>query len=217
MRVAIVCSDQTHPVYQHLENWKSLHSAVHDIHIATKLDKLPEAKILFLVSCSEIVRDRHRAKFKHVMVLHASDLPAGKGWSPHIWEIIAGKEQLTLSLIDAADPVDSGAIWAKKRFHVDKNLLWDEINDLLFAAELSLMDEAIQLVKAGASPVPQEPGCESWHRKRTKKDSELDPVKSIAEQFDLLRVCDPKRYPAHFEFRGRRYKITIERMPDEPS
>lgn len=217
MKIAIVCSDQTHPVYQHLETWCRRYSAVHDINIATKLDKLPAAEILFLVSCSEIVRDQHRAKFGHIMVLHASDLPEGKGWSPYVWDILAGKEQLTLSLIDAADPVDSGAIWAKKTFHVDKNLLWDEINELLFTAELSLMNEAIELVKAGASCVPQETSGETWHRKRTQKDSELDPAKSIAEQFDLLRICDPNRYPAHLEFRGSRYKITIERMPDDPS
>lgn len=217
MKVAIVCSDRAHPVYQHLQNWRSRFDGMHDIHIATKIDKLPAAEILFLVSCSEIVRDRHRERFGHIMVLHASDLPEGKGWSPHVWDILAGKDELTLSLIEAADPVDSGAIWAKKSFPVDKNLLWDEINELLFAAELSLMDEAIQLVKAGASCVPQDANCESWHRKRTRKDSELDPVKSIAEQFDLLRICDPNRYPAHFEFRGRRYKIMIERMPDEPS
>ncbi len=217
MKISIVCSDKTHPVYPYLDDWRSNFATEAEIFIATKLDEVPESEILFLVSCSEIVRDRHRAKFQHIMVLHASDLPEGKGWSPYVWDIVAGRDHLTLSLIDAGDPIDSGAIWAKKRFYVGKNLLWDEINDLLFTAELSLMEDAIQLVKDGASPTRQETGGETWHRKRTLKDSEIDPARTIAEQFDLMRICDPNRYPAHLELRNRRYKIIIERMPDEPS
>ena len=34
--------------------------------------------------------------------------------------------------------------------------------------------------------------------KRTPADSEIDPGKSILEQFNLLRIVDSERYPAFF-------------------
>ena len=49
-------------------------------------------------------------------------------------------------------------------------------------------------------------------KRRTPADSRLDPDKSIAEQFELLRVVDNQRYPAFFDHRGRRYRITIEKV-----
>jgi len=47
--------------------------------------------------------------------------------------------------------------------------------------------------------------------KRTPQHSQLDPHRSIAEQFDLLRVVDNDRYPAFMDFRGARYVIKIEK------
>ena len=35
--------------------------------------------------------------------------------------------------------------------------------------------------------------------------------RSIAEQFDLLRVADPQRFPAFFDLRGHRYLVRIEK------
>ena len=39
--------------------------------------------------------------------------------------------------------------------------------------------------------------------------------KSIKEQFDLLRICDPDRYPAYFEMHGRKYKLRLEYYDEE--
>ena len=64
--------------------------------------------ILFLVSCSEIVKKDIRMKFRHTLVLHASSLPKGRGWSPHIWEILNGADQIVISLLEAEDKIDSG-------------------------------------------------------------------------------------------------------------
>jgi methionyl-tRNA formyltransferase len=49
----------------------------------------------------------------------------------------------------------------------------------------------------------------TYYRKRIPEDSRIDPCGSIAGQFDLLRVADPERYPAFFDFRGHRYEIRL--------
>ena len=58
---------------------------------------------------------------------------------------------------------------------------------------------------------PQEKRDATFYARRTPKDSELNPAKTIAEQFDLLRVADSQRYPAFFYYRGHRYLIKLEK------
>ena len=69
--------------------------------------------VFFLISFLHIVKKEIRHRFKHTLVIHASDLPVGKGWSPHIWEILKGNNKITVSLLEAEDKVDSGNIWKK--------------------------------------------------------------------------------------------------------
>ena len=40
-------------------------------------------------------------------MIHESDLPHGKGWSPIQWQILEGSDSITITLLDAEDKVDS--------------------------------------------------------------------------------------------------------------
>lgn len=170
--------------------------------------------ILFLVSCGQMIRDAERKKYKVTLVLHASDLPKGRGWSPHVWSILDGASQITLSLLEASEPVDSGAIWLKTKFTLEGHELLPEINEKLFTAELSLMTQAVEQFDT-IKPLEQVGDPGAYMSKRTPADSQLDPNKTIAEQFDLLRIVDSQRYPAFFNFRGKRYLIKIEKAEHE--
>jgi methionyl-tRNA formyltransferase len=213
MKISILCSDPRHPVNRYLENWISLNEGTHRVQLARKKSDLVGGDILFLISCSELLRAADRARYKATLVLHASDLPKGRGWSPHIWAILNGDTELTLSLLDAEDKVDSGAIWMQMKIDVPSHALWNEINDLLFNAELELMDAAVRGM-GGIVPRPQDSTVEStYHPKRGPADSMVDPARSLEEQFDLIRTCDPERFPAYFDLHGHRYKIVLEKMP----
>ncbi|MCG9752993.1 UDP-glucuronic acid dehydrogenase [Vibrio brasiliensis] len=215
MKITILCSDKLHPVYPHLEKWASDNKKKHDIQLLQSVKSIAEeGDILFLVSCSELVNDEVRSKFHHSLVLHASDLPNGRGWSPHIWEILQGSNTLTLSLLNAEDKVDSGDIWAQEKIHLSGTELYDEINDKLFAAEINLMDWACKNIMT-ASPKAQSSHGGTYYRKRVPEDSKLDEQASIASQFDLLRVCDPKRFPAYVVIKDKKYKVILEKCDDE--
>lgn len=217
MRITILCSDEHHPVNAHLTRWIECNKDVHEISFVRKKNELLGGDILFLVSCAEIIRIADRAAYRASLVLHASDLPRGRGWSPQIWQIIAGASEITLTLLEAEDKVDSGRIWHQIVFPVPKHMLWNEINESLFDAEIALIDFAVREfgnIVPRAQDVRIEP---TYLPKRTPEDSEIDPAQSITSQFDLLRVCDPLRFPAFFELHGHRYKLTLEKidaMPD---
>ena len=211
MKITILCSSAMHPVNAYLQTWIAKHQDQHQIDlIQTKAD-LSAGALLFLISCSEIVTESDRSTYAKTIVIHASDLPHGRGWSPHIWQILGGATEITLTLLEAANKVDSGAIWKKMRITVSKDALWDEINHAIFVAELSLMDFAIENCEA-IKPTPQSAEIKpTYYPKRTPADSKIDPAKSIEEQFDLIRICDPDRFPAYFELHSHNYIIRLEK------
>lgn len=212
MKITLLCSDPNHPVNGYLLRWLAEHESEHEIALVRSKNELTGGQLLFLISCSEIISSTDRAAYKATLVLHASDLPQGRGWSPHIWQIIGGAEQVVLSLLEAEDAVDSGRLWHQIKLPVPKHALWNEINDQIFSAELELMDIAVKQFES-VTPVSQRNDIEpTYFPKRKPTDSRIDPYVSIASQFDQIRVCDPERFPAYFELYGHQYKLTLEKI-----
>jgi methionyl-tRNA formyltransferase len=210
MNISILCTDPQHPVNPWLLRWQAAHAAGHTVTLVRNAAALDHGDLLFLVSCHQIIRAEVRARFAHCLVLHASDLPQGRGMSPHVWQILAGAQRLTISLLDAVDALDQGDIWQQQVIAFDGTELHDEIHARLFEAEMALMDWAVAHV-GDSRPRPQADTPASYFRKRTPEDSRIDPTRPLTEAFDLLRVADPERYPAFFEHRGQRYRLRIER------
>ncbi|OGL47548.1 MAG: UDP-glucuronic acid dehydrogenase [Candidatus Schekmanbacteria bacterium RBG_16_38_10] len=215
MKLSILTTDPRHPVVPRLQQWQGeMETLGHSVSLFFDKKDLTNGDILFLVSCGQMIGDTERQKFRAALVLHASDLPKGRGWSPHIWSIVNGANQITVCLLEAMDPVDSGAIWYKTEFTLEGHELLREINEKLFAAELSLMTQAVQDLDV-VTPTLQSGASDSYMQKRTPEHSRLNVNKSLAEQFDLLRVVDNERYPAFFDHRGKRYQIKIEKVKNE--
>src|SRR5258706_2562696 len=213
MKISVLCSSTSHPVYPHLQRWVQATGARHDVELVQSKVELTGGDILFLVSCHEIIAAQDRQKYATSLVIHASDLPEGRGWSPHIWQILEGRHDIVVSLIEAQDQVDAGAIWAQRHLVLEGHELIDEINSKLFAIEFDLMDHALEIA-GSAAPQAQSDRAPTYYRRRTPEDSRLDPYRSIAEQFDLLRVADPVRFPAFFDLRGHRYLVRIEKKAE---
>ena len=214
MRISLLCSDEHHPVNEYLRRWIAAQQGAHQVELVRQKRELSGGDILFLISCSEIVGSADRSAYRATLVLHASDLPRGRGWSPHIWQLIDGSDEITLSLLEAEDKVDSGRIWKKLKFPVPKHALWDEINARLFEAEIALIDFSVREIDR-VCPTAQDPAIEpSYYPRRSPADSRIDPSQSIKSQFDRIRVCDPNRFPAFFELHGKKYKLILEKLDD---
>lgn len=212
MRISVLCTNLEHPVMPWLRDWK-LRKEVegHSVTLCADRAELPGGDLLFLVSCSQIIRERERSLYAATLVVHASDLPRDRGWSPHVWQIVEGASLITVALIEAREPVDMGDVWFKTTFELEGTELLPEINDRLFAAELDLMDRAVR-EWGSVVPRPQVGDPGAYRSRRTREDSRLDPSRTIAEQFDQLRVVDNECYPAFFDHRGARYVLKIERV-----
>jgi len=168
--------------------------------------------VLFLVSATEIISDDILSLFNFSLVIHGSDLPQGRGWSPVTWQVLEGKKEIKLSLFEAANPVDTGGIWKKIDLKVEDNALFPEIMQAITNGTLELMDFA--LLNLSDIRVSAQIGQPTYYPRRALKDSELFPEQTIGEIFNLIRICDPKRYPAFFTLKGRKFKLLIEAYED---
>lgn len=198
--ITVLCSDTHHPAWPHLVSG----CKERGYNLVSRRDDLNGGEFLFLVSCTEIIQRECRVLYDHVLVLHESDVPKGRGWSPLAWQVLEGRTDIKISLLVAADRVDSGDVWEQRVLHLEGHELADEIHSMSTRVKFELMDDAVR-----CQPEPKEQsGAPTYYERRTYHDSRLDPNKSLADQFNLLRICEP-RFPAFFDFRGHRYKVTL--------
>lgn len=174
-------------------------------------DDVEEGDVLVLLGCSQIFRDLHLND--HNLVVHESDLPKGRGWSPLTWQILEGKNEIPVTLFEAVEEVDAGPIYDQEIITFVGDELVDELRKKQGKATIKLIKKFVNDYP-NVEGQPQE-GEPTYYPRRTPEDSELDIRKTIEEQFNLLRVCDNEQYPAFFLKNGKKYKIKIEQLENE--
>ena len=172
--------------------------------------QLVAGDVCLLLSCGCLLSSGQLALHRHNLVVHESALPHGQGWSPMTWQILEGATCIPITLFEATSALDAGPIYLQQRIKLLGDELVDEWRALQARATLQLcltwFDRYREVVPAAR---PQE-GPATHYRRRRLADSQLDPERSLAEQFHLLRVVDNKRYPAFFLWRGRRYELQVQ-------
>lgn len=170
--------------------------------------------IVFILSYHKIIEDIYLKKSKHNIVIHASDLPNGKGWAPMFWQILEGKDSIPFTMFEASLGVDDGDIYMKKELQLSGYELNDKLREKQANFTIEMCLEFLQNYEKYKTPYSQK-GDESFYKKRDSKDSKLDIDKTIKEQFNLLRIVNNDDYPAFFEIDGYKYSLKIDRIKDE--
>lgn len=146
-------------------------------------------------------------------MIHGADLPSGRGRSPVHWQVEEGLNEITLTMFEMGDGTDDGPIYLKHKLTLDGTELLPEIRLKILKAELDMID--LFLSKCPMTPDEQQ-GEPSYYPKRSRENQKLDPDKTIAEQFDKMRVADNERYPLWFEHRGITYELRIDSNAPPP-
>lgn len=191
-----------------ISHWKE---SGHNVLWSHCLQNIAAADFCFCLSFSNLIPFKMRQQFKHTLVVHASDLPAGKGWSPLTWQILEGKSRIPITLFEAADKIDSGQIYAQYWINFEGHELIDELRDRQASATREICQWFVGHYPECLSEARVQQGQESFYARRSSEDSKLDPYKTIAEQFNLLRVVDNDRYPAFFQLNGKKFYLKISK------
>lgn len=211
MKVALLCSDRSHPGFPYLQEWVAVNAGRYEITLHDRAAQLTCGDFLFLISCTEIISPQVSARFRFPLVIHESDLPLGRGWSPLAWQILEGRNEIPVTLLGVSENVDRGEIWSKAVLRLEGHELLDEISRKLMQVKFELVEYALQQ-HASVQPTEQNHADATYYKRRTPQMSQLSPSESIESQFDLLRIADPVRYPAFFSMRGHRYKLIVEKI-----
>jgi methionyl-tRNA formyltransferase len=171
-----------------------------------KHEDVIKGEVLCLLSCEKIFKNLNYNDYN--LVIHESDLPLGKGWSPLTWQVLEGKNEIPVTLFEAAESVDAGEIYAKEYLKLNGSELLPEIKDKQGKITIKLI---LLFLENFPMIGKKQVGESTFYERRKAEDSKLDINKSIADQFNLLRVCDNERYPAYFSYKGSEYKILIEK------
>jgi len=165
--------------------------------------------VLLILSYHRIIKEKYLNKNKHNIVIHASNLPEGKGWAPMFWQILENKNEIIFSMFEASVGVDDGDIYMKKQLALTGDELNEELRDKQAKFIIEMCLEFLNHYDKYKIAVKQT-GTESFYKKRTAEDSELDMNKSLNEQFNLLRIVDNENYPAFFYKDNKKYILKIE-------
>jgi methionyl-tRNA formyltransferase len=170
---------------------------------------IEEGDIAFLLSLGRIVPAAVLHRHAHNLVVHESALPEGRGWSPLTWQILEGKREIAVTLFEAAAGADSGVIYDQDRLRFQGTELLPELRAAQAAATLQLCRRFVARYPAVSSTGRPQVGVPTYYPRRRAADSRLDPDKTLREQFNLLRVADPERYPALIDIDGQCYQVQL--------
>ena len=176
--------------------------------------QLAPGDVCLLLSCGRLLSAEQLAMHRHNLVVHESDLPLGQGWSPMTWQILEGVSSIPITLFEAVSDLDAGPIHLQTSFILNGTELVNEWRQLQAEATINLCLQWLYNYQVLINSAYTQTGEATYYRRRRPADSQLDPERTLAEQFDLLRVVDNERYPAFFEWRGRRYQLQIEPVAD---
>lgn len=187
-----------------------LSDAGHSTELLHATSKIEEGDVLVLLGCEDILPEEKLQFNQHNLIVHESALPEGKGWSPLTWQVLEGKNEIPITLFEAKPDVDSGPIYKQKIMEFEGHELVDELREKQGQYTIDLVLEFVEEYP-NVEATPQT-GKATYYPRRTPKDSELDVHQTLADQFNLLRVVDNERYPAFFNYKGHKYKISIEKI-----
>lgn len=184
-----------------------------DVRLCRSHNEIGKGTAAFYLGCVRLTEASVRHRNHYNLVVHESNLPAGRGFAPLQWQILEGRNEIPVCLFEATDEVDAGPVYLRDCLRFEGHELNDQLRDAQGRMTISLVLRFL----ASPGPPQGEPqaGTPTYYRRRTPQDSALDVDRPIADQFDLLRVVDNERYPAFFEARGRTYVVKIYPKDDD--
>ena len=168
--------------------------------------------VTFYLGHEGYISKESRANSRYNIVVHAADLPKGKGMSPSTWQILENKNKITVTLFEVAPGFDTGDYYLKDSFKLNGTELIAEWQDKLGECVDGMIIKFLQNIKK-LKAIKQQ-GRATVYRRRTAQDSKLDINKNIKSQFNLLRVVDNERYLAFFNYKKHKYVLKIYKIND---
>lgn len=184
----------------------------YEFRISHSSTEVANQDIVFILGYTKILERNFLAKNRLNLVVHESDLPKGKGFSPVQWQILEGKREIPICLLEAIDEVDSGDIVFRSSFCLSGYELFDEIRTAQAKGTFNVIADFLKIFP-NFTRVKQS-GNESFYPRRSRKDDELNIDQSIRALFNNLRVANNEDWPSFFIVDNHKYILKIYRSDE---
>jgi methionyl-tRNA formyltransferase len=190
------------------ENLKT--SKKFNVNICYEEKEVRSYELVFVLGYTKLLKGEILSSNKLLLVIHESDLPKGSGFAPVQWQILEGKNDITVCLLEVSSEVDAGDIFDKIPLSFDGTELYEEIRKKQALVTFELINRFLE--RYPNLSFEKQKGKPTFYRRRHPSDSQLDVDQTIRNQFNLLRICNNKDWPAFFEIDGVGYQIKIEKI-----
>jgi len=207
MKITILTDNPNSWMIPFVEELKIYLASDHEVKHVFESEHVESGDVLFILSCEKLIKSHILKLNKNNIVVHPSDLPKQRGWSPLTWQVLEGKDIIPICLFEAFPNFDEGGIYIKDEIKLDGTELNSEIKQK--QGEITLKMIKKYLKEKDTLLAIDQTGEPSYCKRITPEDSEIDIEKSIKDQFNRLRVVDNQRYPAFFKHKNNKYIIKI--------
>ena len=111
---------------------------------SNNIDTIVDQDILFIVNYTKVLSDSFLQGNRLNLVIHASDLPKDRGFAPVANQVLRGKNEIYISLIEANKKVDTGCIFLKQKFYLKGTDLYDEIRSKTAIAMIKIINSFLK-------------------------------------------------------------------------
>jgi methionyl-tRNA formyltransferase len=209
MKITIIVDNPKSFMLPHAKKLMSeIEKSGHECKLVHSQKSIKKGDVCVILSCEEKIPQEILKLNNHNLVVHESELPKGRGWSPLTWQILEGKSKIPMTLFEAAEELDAGDVYIRDYLKFKGHELNSEMKEAQGKKTIEMILKFLKKFTKGK----KQKGKATFYKKRGPKDSELNINKSLKDLFPLLRVVDNERYPAFFKFKGKKYKLKIEKI-----
>jgi methionyl-tRNA formyltransferase len=184
----------------------------YSVRVAHEIREDENADFCVLLGFDQILSEQQISKFQSVLVVHESDLPKGRGWSPMTWRLLNGEDTMILTLLEAAPKVDSGRILASLQVSLNGTELLPELREIQISKSILLVKEFLLNYPSSLNSAQIQIGQPTYFARRSRTDSRCSPDATLNSIFNLLRISDSRKYPVFFEKNGAFFRLRIDRI-----
>lgn len=180
-----------------------------NIKIENDIKKINNHEIVFILGYTKILSKKDLERNKLNLVIHESKLPENKGFSPVQHQILKGNNKLKVSLFIADAKLDNGRILLVSDLKFNGTELYDEIREKQALATKKIIIKFLKNYPKILNKKINIQGKETYNKRLSNKNNELNIFKTIDEQFNILRIGNNDKWPSYFYKNGIKYIIKI--------
>lgn len=164
-------------------------------------------RYIFLPHWSYIIPEPVFESFECV-IFHMTDLPFGRGGSPLQNLIARGIYDTKISAIRCVRELDAGPVYLKRDLS-----LHGSAEEIFLRASGVIEEMIVEMLRADITPQPQR-GEVTTFKRRKPADGDLQPLETLDDVFDYIRMLDASGYPAAFLEVGK-FRLEFSRASRE--